>query len=228
MNVVNVKVCGMEYNLKGEEKIEYLHMLAGYVDKKVNLIAEKNPKLSISAATVLAAINISDEFFKWNNYIEELENRSAIFESSQKSMKETIDNLKNQVEELEKEKKQLIEAQSNLPDNEDGLKLKAQVELLQEELNGYKEKNKLLEKESNETSVKDEELQNLQQQYKVLEEEAKNYKEKNLKLVAINKETKFSLQSAKFKILELENKFIDSQVQLAVLKKKNSGNILLK
>lgn len=228
MNIVNVKVCGMEYNLKGDEREEYLHMLAGFVDKKVRMITENNPKLSISAATVLAAINIADEFFKWNNYIEELENKSAILEGSQKSMKETIDSLKREIEELKKENTNLLENQQKINESEEFLKLQDEIAAMQEEIIGYKEKNNLLEAKGNEADTSDEELLKLQQQFSALEEDAKRYKDKSNILEENNKEIKFSLQSAKYRIMELENKFLDSQLQLAVIKRKNSGNILLK
>ncbi|MHC1682326.1 MAG: cell division protein ZapA [Clostridiaceae bacterium] len=218
MNIVNVKVCGMEYNLKGDEREEYLHMVAGFVDKKVRMITEKNPKLSISAATVLAAINVADEFFKYSNYIEELENKSAILESSQKSMRSIVDNLKKQVEELNEEKKVLLE--NNTSESEEITNIKEQLKSAQEELREYKEQ---ITKSNG-----DEEFIKLKAQYEVLEEEAKKYKNRFKKLEAINKEMRFSLSSSKYKILELETKFNESQIQLAVEKRKNSGNILLK
>ena len=64
MNVVTVKINGMEYNLKGEESIEYLTEIANYVDRKVNSIIDNNKKLSTSSAAMLAAMNAVDDMYK--------------------------------------------------------------------------------------------------------------------------------------------------------------------
>lgn len=64
MNIITVKINGMEYNLRGEENNEYLQMVAQYVDNKINSIMLKNAKLSCPDATILAAINLGDEVFK--------------------------------------------------------------------------------------------------------------------------------------------------------------------
>ena len=41
MNVITVKINGLEYNLKGEESEEYLHKVAIYADKKIKGILDK-------------------------------------------------------------------------------------------------------------------------------------------------------------------------------------------
>mgnify|MGYP000945613319 FL=1 len=64
MNVVSVRINGVEYNLKGEEQEEYLLKAAGYVDKKIKAVMEKNCMLNTSSAAVLSALNIVDDLFK--------------------------------------------------------------------------------------------------------------------------------------------------------------------
>ena len=64
MNIITVKINGMEYNLRGEENNEYLQMVAKYVDNKINSLMNKNNKISRPDATILAAINLGDEVFK--------------------------------------------------------------------------------------------------------------------------------------------------------------------
>ena len=64
MNIITVKINGMEYNLRGEENNEYLQMVAQYVDNKINSLMIKNNKISRPDATILAAINLGDEVFK--------------------------------------------------------------------------------------------------------------------------------------------------------------------
>ena len=102
MNKVVVKVNGVEYTLKGEEKEEYLQSVAAYVDKKVQMILDKNSKLSSTDASVLASMNIADELFKWDKYIAELEDKNSILKSSQKGYNDKINELQAKIDELEK------------------------------------------------------------------------------------------------------------------------------
>ena len=64
MNIVTIKINGNEYNLKGDEREEYLHMVASYVDKKIKNIMGNNEKLSTSSAAILTALNLGDDMFK--------------------------------------------------------------------------------------------------------------------------------------------------------------------
>ena len=45
MNIVTIKINGIEYNLKGNEREEYLHMVGSYVDKKIKNIMSNNEKI---------------------------------------------------------------------------------------------------------------------------------------------------------------------------------------
>lgn len=61
---VTVKIYGEEYVVKGFASSEYIEGIAAYVDKKMHLIGNKNPHLSVSKVAVLAALNIADELHK--------------------------------------------------------------------------------------------------------------------------------------------------------------------
>ena len=84
MNVVTIKINGNEYNLKGEEKEEYLHMVASYVDKKIKNIMGNNEKLSTSSAAILTALNLGDDMFKSRSLCKELSNKSESLEKHDK------------------------------------------------------------------------------------------------------------------------------------------------
>ena len=60
----------------------------------------------------------------------------------------------------------------------------------------------------------------------ILEEEAKKLKREKELLMENNKELRRNWQTAKYKLLDLEQKYLDSQVKLAASKKSN--NVLLK
>ena len=91
MNVVTIKINGIEYNLKGEEREEYLHMVASHVDKKIKNIMSNNEKLSTSSAAILTALNLGDDMFKSHSLSKEL---SSKVESLEKHDRELTDILK--------------------------------------------------------------------------------------------------------------------------------------
>lgn len=69
---VTVKIYGEEYIVKGHARPDYIEDIAAYVDKKMRLIGQKNPHLSISRVAVLAALNIADELNKLKEDYDEL------------------------------------------------------------------------------------------------------------------------------------------------------------
>ncbi len=61
---VTVKIYGEDYVVKGYAKPGYIEGIGAYVDKKMRLIGQKNPHLSLTKVAVLAALNIADELYK--------------------------------------------------------------------------------------------------------------------------------------------------------------------
>ncbi len=61
---VKVEIFGESYNIKGNDSTEHIKMLAGYVNKKMHQVHERNSRLSSTKTAVLAALNIADEFSK--------------------------------------------------------------------------------------------------------------------------------------------------------------------
>ncbi len=55
------------------------------VDKKMQQIAEKNPKLSTNMLSVLAALNLADELLKLQDEHEKLKKEFASLQESQRS-----------------------------------------------------------------------------------------------------------------------------------------------
>jgi cell division protein ZapA len=101
MNVINVNINGMEYNLKGPESEEYLHKVARHVDKKLQDIMKGNSKLSISSAAVLTALNCADDMFKCDAAYEELQKDMEKLYSAEDAFKQEIESLKKQLKYLE-------------------------------------------------------------------------------------------------------------------------------
>jgi cell division protein ZapA len=56
-----VEIFGQEYKIKGVGNPQYIHKIAGYVDKKMREIAHSSGIMSQSRIAILAALNIADE-----------------------------------------------------------------------------------------------------------------------------------------------------------------------
>lgn len=96
MNKVEVRIAGKEYTLRGGESPEYMQKVALYVDRKTIEIIRVNSSLSTSMASVLTAVNITDEMFKL------LENRD--------NLKKEVDQASRIIMELKKEKADLTQS----------------------------------------------------------------------------------------------------------------------
>lgn len=114
MNKVIIKINGVEYNLKGEEREEYLHKVALHVDTKLKTIMENNDKLSLSSAAVLTAVNSVDDLFKCDLAYKDLCEEIELSEQNQKSQKNEIESLKKQLITIEEYNNELKEKIKNI------------------------------------------------------------------------------------------------------------------
>ncbi len=147
MNVITVKINGIEYNLKGDESEEYLHRVANYVDKRLRTIMENNNKLSASSAAILTAINAADDFFKYEKYYDEAMNKVKRLIENEENMKEQMEALKKQLMHLENYNKELqnkinaLQNESKKDIEEELLNIKKEMEVLQETAKNYLKEN---------------------------------------------------------------------------------------
>lgn len=118
MNIVTVRINGVEYNLKGEEQEEYLHKVAGYVDKKVKNILENNDKLSTASAAILSAVNIVDDMFKKQREYEQFLDKVEQIQKKQKSYEEEISSLKGQLKHMQEYNSELEAKLKNTTNSE--------------------------------------------------------------------------------------------------------------
>jgi cell division protein ZapA len=116
MNILNVKINGIDYNLKGEEEEEYLIKVSSYVDRKLKAMLESNDKLSTSSAAVLSALNSVDEMFKMEAKCKRLTSRIEQMEKVEREFQNQITSSKKQLKKMEDfniELKQKIENMTN-------------------------------------------------------------------------------------------------------------------
>jgi len=109
MNTVVIKINGIEYNLKGEEREEYLQKVAVYVDTKLKSIMNNNAKLSLSSAAVLTAVNSVDDLFKCDLSYKDLCQDIELSEEKQKSQKDEIESLRKKLKNSEENNNKLQE-----------------------------------------------------------------------------------------------------------------------
>ena len=62
--VVTVEIMGQRFSIRSALDVEYVHRLASYVDQKIQLATEHSTGGDTVRITVLAAMNIADEYFR--------------------------------------------------------------------------------------------------------------------------------------------------------------------
>jgi len=62
--VAKVEIYGQYYNIKGTDDIAYITTLSDYVDAKMKEISEQTPTIDSLKVAILAALNITDQFFR--------------------------------------------------------------------------------------------------------------------------------------------------------------------
>jgi len=201
VNIITVKINGMEYNLKGEENDEYLHMVAKFVDKRIRTLMENNSKLGSGDATILAALNMGDELLKNKESYERLSENYTKVANDNKVLISELEQMKKQIESLENINKELKEQVENLSDNQD-LRLKEEMQKIDSEM-------EVMTEVSNEIKSENEKLTML-----------------NKKLAARNRELRSDICDKTRNIKELAKELDNKNEEL--IKEKLKKNPLLK
>ncbi|MDD6879786.1 MAG: cell division protein ZapA [bacterium] len=76
-NKVTVKIFGQEYTIMGSKSREHIIKVADYVDQKMKEISQALNSGPLSSIAVLAAVNISDDYFSALDRFEYLETANA-------------------------------------------------------------------------------------------------------------------------------------------------------
>lgn len=191
MNILNVKINGIDYNLKGEENEEYLIKISSYVDRKIKVMLENNDRLSTSSAAVLCALNSADEMFKMESKCKALALRIDQMEKTEKKSQNEIGVSQKQF--------------SNLEDS--NILLKQKIENM---------------KNGQDSKQKDEQIGVNAKEAELMKENVQNGLDEIAKLKFENKNYKLEIHSVNLKLMEIEQKYITSQVCLAKERKLKS------
>lgn len=165
-NKIDVFIGGRNFTVVGEESSEYVYELAAHVDQKIKEMTSKNEKLNDSMASILAALNITDEYYKVKAELNSLKERA----------KTPIEEYYNQKEQIKVANDEMKELETRYSRNKD-------------ELKNIRRENQRLnlanEKDVRALKLKENELQNSQNMIKKLQD--KIY-DNQVQLIEVKKE----------------------------------------
>lgn len=228
MNIITVKINGMEYNLRGEENNEYLQMIAQYVDNKINSIMLKNTKLSRPDATILAAINLGDEVFKNKESFERASENYKVLSREHKELISETQIMKRDYEVIHRENESLANALKKTTEQLTAANEELQSESAKALEIKLAECDRLLEEKQSEINKlveeKEAEIEALKQQLSLMEEVESKLKEDNKKqqgfskkLLAENNKLRYQQMARIRQIEELTKELEDKNLRLIKL-----------
>lgn len=220
---VNVKIYGQEYTIAGGASGDRVVTVARHVDKIMNELSKGLPSMSVSSLAVLAAVNVTNDFFESRDKIAELEKVISdlrkdadhyiqLWEDAKASFKQYKEDAQNSVEQLQELQRifNLKNVEINRA-NDTIDELNKKIAALSEELEFEKELN--AESEKNAEDVSD-----MRAQYDAVLKEADVLRVKVSELEAARDSDSKDASEIQDKYKELENSFYDIQMENLHLK----------
>ena len=87
---IQVEIYGQPYQIRAGANSEYIRSVAGYVDLKMREIASATPTVDSLKIAVLAALNITDEFFQLKMQTQDVDRE---FERRTERMNQILDSI---------------------------------------------------------------------------------------------------------------------------------------
>lgn len=148
---VTVNINNQDYTVVSvDEEDKYIKKIAKSLDEDIRQILEKNPKLGSTMASVLAAFNMADRFYKCEESMFEM--KKDVVEPLKQ-----LDSLKKQVKEYEETEAE-VKSECKIKEKiikEDNEQLKAELDKLKREVEMLSKKNR---KNESALEIKDREL----------------------------------------------------------------------
>jgi len=90
--VIEIEIYGQKYRIrvKGEEDEKYIGRLTSYVDQKMREVAAKSKSVDSLKISVLASLNIADEYFLSRKKLDQLNEVIGHMESKVESLEEYL------------------------------------------------------------------------------------------------------------------------------------------
>ena len=108
-NKVTVSIAGHEYTMVAAEDEAYVRKVAAHVDAQIREVMEQGGRLSLTDVSVLAALNIADQYFREQaalNIADQYFREQAASENIRRQIKECLEEsarLKNELSECKRE-----------------------------------------------------------------------------------------------------------------------------
>lgn len=119
---VDVVIDGRNFTVIGESSKEYMEVIAKYVDKKIKEVTKKNEKLDSTMSAILAAYNISDEYYRTYKEMEDLKAQAKESIEKYENMKKKLEKYDLEVDKIKKDfstyKDELLKAEEKNEKNE--------------------------------------------------------------------------------------------------------------
>ena len=87
---IQVEIYGQSYSIKAGANPDYIKNIAGFVDKKMREISAGTPTIDSLKIAVLAALNITDEFFQLKMKTQDVDRE---IEQRAERMKQILDSI---------------------------------------------------------------------------------------------------------------------------------------
>ena len=104
---IKVLIGGTEYTLVTSECEEYVQKVAIRVDRKLKEIKRESPQLTNAMAALLAAINLSDEYIKLEDSMDNLRKQIAEYSKNENRLTSALDERSSRVKALEEKVQEL-------------------------------------------------------------------------------------------------------------------------
>jgi len=90
--IIEIEIYGQKYRIrvKGEEDEKYISRLTSYVDQKMREVAVKSKSVDNLKISVLAALNIADEYFLCRKKLDQLNEVIGHMESKVESLEDYL------------------------------------------------------------------------------------------------------------------------------------------
>lgn len=94
---VRLQICGGHYNIVSEDDESYIRQVGGMVEQRIQKFLERNPSVSVSAASVFAALEFCDEAEKSRRSADNLRNQIKAYLEEVKQVRAENDELRRRV-----------------------------------------------------------------------------------------------------------------------------------
>ena len=101
--IIEIEIYGQKYRIrvKGEEDEKYISHLTSYVDQKMREVAVKSKSVDVLKISVLAALNIADEYFLCQKKLDQLSEVIGHMESEIESLEVHLSKNENRYNKIE-------------------------------------------------------------------------------------------------------------------------------